>query len=76
MRHSIAPRFFLCCPGNFMTLADCSLSAFVVLNTARLLGYIPQIMRVHDDETGGEAALVSTWFLFAAALQPLVTHWL
>jgi hypothetical protein len=50
-----------------MNLADCSLCAFAILNTARLFGYIPQIVRVHRDKTGAEAVSISTWLLFASA---------
>lgn len=50
-----------------MTLADCSFGAFALLNTARLLGYVPQILNVHRDRSGAKAVSVFTWMLFSAA---------
>ncbi|MCK1757762.1 hypothetical protein IVA78_21700 [Bradyrhizobium sp. 137] len=50
-----------------MTLADYSFGAFAFLNTARLLGYFPQIVRVHRDSNGAKAVSVFTWLLFSAA---------
>lgn len=50
-----------------MTLADCSFGAFAILNSARLLGYFPQIISVHRDTAGAKAVSISTWLLFAAA---------
>jgi hypothetical protein len=50
-----------------MTLAECSFGAFAILNTARLIGYLPQIMRVHRDTNGAKAVSIATWTLFAAA---------
>ncbi|UWU79102.1 hypothetical protein N2603_11775 [Bradyrhizobium huanghuaihaiense] len=71
MTHSIAPSFMFFLHAlalvNVMNLADCSLGAFAILNTARLLGYIPQIMRVHRDKAGARAVSISTWLLFTAA---------
>jgi hypothetical protein len=50
-----------------MTLAEYSFGAFAILNTARLIGYFPQIMRVHRDTDGAKAVSIGTWTLFAAA---------
>ena len=50
-----------------MTLADYSFGAFALLNTARLFGYFPQIVRVHRDDSGAKAVSVFTWLLFSAA---------
>jgi hypothetical protein len=50
-----------------MTLAEYSFGAFAILNTARLVGYFPQIMRVRRDTDGAKAVSVGTWTLFAAA---------
>ena len=50
-----------------MTLADYSFGAFALLNTARLLGYFPQIVRVHRDTNGARAVSLFTWLLFSAA---------
>jgi hypothetical protein len=57
-----------------MTLAECSFGAFAILNTARLIGYIPQIMRVHRDTDGAKAVSVATWTLFAAANVATVSY--
>ena len=35
-----------------MTLADYSVTAFTVLNGARIVAYLPQIVCVHRDRTG------------------------
>ena len=50
-----------------MTLAECSFGAFAILNTARLIAYLPQIIRIHGDANGAEAVSIATWSLFAAA---------
>ena len=50
-----------------MTLADYSLLAFTLLNGARAIAYLPQIIRIHRDPHGAAAVSVSTWSLFAAA---------
>jgi uncharacterized protein with PQ loop repeat len=50
-----------------MTLAECSLAAFILLNGARAIAYLPQIIRVHRDRHGASAVSLSTWSLFAAA---------
>jgi hypothetical protein len=50
-----------------MTLAEYSFGAFAILNTARLVGYFPQIMRVRRDTDGARAVSIGTWTLFAAA---------
>ena len=50
-----------------MTLADYSFGAFALLNTARLLGYFPQIVRVHRDTNGARTVSLFTWLLFSAA---------
>lgn len=57
-----------------MTLAECSLGAFAILNTARLVGYIPQLMRIHRDANGAEAVSIGTWTLFAAANLATVSY--
>ncbi|MCW1996206.1 UNVERIFIED_ORG: hypothetical protein M2193_003657 [Bradyrhizobium japonicum] len=57
-----------------MTLADYSFGAFAFLNTARLLGYFPQIVRVHRDDNGAKAVSVFTWMLFSAANVATVSY--
>jgi FtsH-binding integral membrane protein len=58
----------------FMTLAEYSFGAFAVLNVARLVGYIPQMLRVHRDRNGAEAVSLATWCLFAAANLATVSY--
>jgi hypothetical protein len=50
-----------------MTLADYSLTAFALLNGARAIAYIPQMVRVYRDPHGAVAVSVMTWTLFTAA---------
>jgi hypothetical protein len=50
-----------------MTLAECSFSAFAILNIARVVAYIPQVMRVYADDNGAKAVSITTWSLFAGA---------
>jgi len=57
-----------------MTLAECSFGAFMILNTARLVGYFPQIMRVLRDADGARAVSIATWTLFAAANMATVSY--
>jgi hypothetical protein len=57
-----------------MTLADYSFGAFAFLNTARLLGYFPQIVRVHRDTNGARAVSLFTWLLFSAANVATVSY--
>src|SRR4051794_39645286 len=55
-------------PGTWlMTLADYSLTAFALLNGARVLAYLPQMIRVYRDPNGATAVSVTTWALFTAA---------
>jgi hypothetical protein len=58
----------------FMTLAEYSFGAFAVLNAARLVGYVPQLLRVHRDRNGAEAISLATWCLFAAANLATVSY--
>lgn len=50
-----------------MNLLDFSLTAFILLNGARAIAYLPQLMRIHRDPHGAEAVSISTWALFTAA---------
>jgi hypothetical protein len=50
-----------------MTLAECSFSAFAILNIARVIAYFPQVMRVYADDNGAKAVSITTWSLFAGA---------
>ncbi len=49
-----------------MTLMECTSNMFVLLNAARIVAYIPQLVRVHRDCDGAKAVSVATWTLFAA----------
>jgi hypothetical protein len=57
-----------------MTLVEWSFGAFAILNTARLIGYLPQLMRVHRDTNGAEAVSIATWTLFATANLATVSY--
>ena len=57
-----------------MTLAECSFGAFAILNTARLIAYFPQIIRIHGDANGAKAVSIATWLLFAAANLATVSY--
>jgi hypothetical protein len=50
-----------------MTLADFSMGAFAILNGARVLAYLPQIICVKRDRHGAEAVSLMTWGLFTLA---------
>jgi hypothetical protein len=50
-----------------MTLADYSVTAFTVLNGARLLAYLPQIICVHRDRSGASSVSMMTWVMFFSA---------
>jgi hypothetical protein len=50
-----------------MTLADLALAAFAVCNSARVLAYVPQIIRAARDCHGASAISLTTWSLFAAS---------
>jgi predicted lysophospholipase L1 biosynthesis ABC-type transport system permease subunit len=50
-----------------MTLADYSVSAFTVLNGARIFAYLPQIACVHRDRSGASSVSMMTWGMFFSA---------
>jgi hypothetical protein len=50
-----------------MTLADYSLTAFTVLNGARVMAYVPQIVCVCRDRAGASSVSMMTWGLFCSA---------
>jgi hypothetical protein len=50
-----------------MTLADYSVTAFTVLNGARMVAYLPQIVCVHRDRTGASSVSIMTWGMFFSA---------
>jgi hypothetical protein len=57
-----------------MTLSEYSLSAFAVLNTARIIAYFPQAMRIYVDVNGAKAVSIATWSLFSAANLATVSY--
>jgi len=57
-----------------MTLANCSLAAFALLNFARVIAYIPQIIRIHRDTQGAASVSIMTWVLFTGANVTTVTY--
>jgi hypothetical protein len=50
-----------------MTLADLALAAFALCNGARVLAYVPQIIRAARDRHGASAISLTTWSLFAVS---------
>src|SRR5262245_62000951 len=50
-----------------MTLAEYSLTAFTVLNGARLVAYVPQIVCVYRDRAGATSVSMMTWGMFFSA---------
>jgi hypothetical protein len=57
-----------------MTLADYSTTAFAILNSARIVAYVPQLWRVYRDQNGAAAVSIVTWLLFAAANAATVSY--
>jgi uncharacterized protein with PQ loop repeat len=50
-----------------MTVAECAMAAFALLNSGRALAYVPQIIRVYRDQNGAAAVSLITWVLFASS---------
>jgi hypothetical protein len=50
-----------------MTLQDYSLTAFTILNGARIFAYFPQIICVCRDRTGASSVSTMTWGTFCSA---------
>jgi len=57
-----------------MTISEYSFVAFATLNTARLIAYFPQAIRIYFDVNGAKAVSISTWLLFAAANVATVSY--
>ena len=57
-----------------MTLADYSMMAFALLNGARVLAYMPQIVCVYRDTNGAPSVSLVTWLMFAAANLATVSY--
>jgi hypothetical protein len=47
--------------------ADLALAAFTLCNSVRVLGYVPQILRIGQDREGAAAISYTTWGVFAAS---------
>ena len=47
-----------------MTLADVTLSVFMLCNSLRVVAYVPQITKAARDQSGAEAISFLTWGLF------------
>jgi len=47
-----------------MTIADITLAAFTICNSARVVAYVPQITKAAADEGGAQAISFTTWGLF------------
>jgi hypothetical protein len=47
-----------------MTIADVTLAAFTLCNTARIVAYVPQITKAAKDSGGAQAISFTTWGLF------------
>ena len=57
-----------------MTLADLSMTAFALLNGARVVAYLPQIVCVYRDANGAAAVSLLTWVMFTAANLATVSY--
>ena len=57
-----------------MTVSEYSFVAFATLNSARLIAYFPQAIRIYSDVNGAKAVSVSTWLLFAVANVAIVSY--
>src|SRR5262245_66066573 len=47
-----------------MTVADITLAAFTLCNSARVVAYVPQITRAAVDQGGAQAISFTTWVVF------------
>ncbi|HEX2135522.1 MAG TPA: hypothetical protein VHG30_06375 [Microvirga sp.] len=50
-----------------MTLAEVALAVFTACNSVRVFAYLPQIVRIGQDQQGAQAISYSTWSLFAVS---------
>jgi hypothetical protein len=49
------------------TITNISMIAFALTNGLRVVGFIPQIVRIHRDPHGAAAVSILTWATFASA---------
>jgi hypothetical protein len=57
-----------------MTLADYSVTAFTVINGARIVAYLPQIVSVQRDKAGASSVSMITWGIFFLANAATVSY--
>jgi hypothetical protein len=57
-----------------MTLAEYSMTAFALLNGARVVAYMPQIICVYRDPNGAVAVSLLTWIMFTASNLATVSY--
>jgi hypothetical protein len=57
-----------------MTLAEYSMTAFALLNGARVVAYMPQIICVYRDPNGAAAVSLVTWIMFTASNLATVSY--
>jgi hypothetical protein len=57
-----------------MTLAEYSMTAFALLNGARVVAYMPQIVCVYRDPNGAVAVSLLTWIMFTASNLATVSY--
>jgi len=57
-----------------MTVADITLAAFTLCNSARVVAYVPQITRAATDSGGAQAISFTTWGLFLASNASAVAY--
>jgi hypothetical protein len=57
-----------------MTISDYSVTAFALLNGARVLAYVPQIRCLTRDNTNAAAVSLVTWTLFSMANAATVAY--
>jgi hypothetical protein len=57
-----------------MTVADITLAAFTLCNSARVVAYVPQITKAATDEDGAQAISFATWALFLVSNTSAVAY--
>src|SRR5438034_10501891 len=57
-----------------MTVADITLTAFTVFNSARVVAYVPQITKAATDRGGAQAISFTTWSIFLVSNASAVAY--
>jgi hypothetical protein len=57
-----------------MTVADITLAAFTLCNSARVVAYVPQITKAATDKGGAQAISFTTWALFLLSNSSAVAY--